>query len=366
MTSTTASSKATKTVTDDDIYRQSSQFKKWSFTPTQLAARRLQTNTNGREFVKQSFLAADLDPAMAKILSVDEELTMVNYMCSQSEGIAQVLNLPSKVKATAVLFFKKFFLINSVMVYSDPVKVLHTCFFLATKAENHFFSINQFCKYTGAVAKDVLQLEFVVMQSMLFSLSAQSAYTPLHGFYLDIQTSLPHVPASTVGSLYDGARKYVSLSFLTDANFLFTPPQISLAAMMCTNSQITEQYLRVKMSDPAQFNLTTKLVQECVDMLQKVDKPTKEYVQEIGKKLRSCDVEKTKARLLKRKLKEQGEGDAKKQKLDSETPQPPDMSNSASTEPASAEASASASASTTDASAPASASASASASTEQS
>lgn len=337
MTTTTAS-KATKTVSDDDIYRQSSQFKKWSFTPAQLAARRLQTNTNGSEFVLESFQNADLDPAMAKILSVDEELTMVNYMCSQSEGIAQILNLPSKVKATAVLFFKKFFLINSVMVYSDPVKVLHTCFFLATKAENHFFSINQFCKYTGAVAQDILQLEFVVMQSLLFSLSAQSAYTPLHGFYLDIQTSLPQIPTPTIGSLYDGARKYVALSFLSDANFLFTPPQISLAAMMCTNSQVTEQYLRVKMSDPAQFNLTTRLVQECVDMLQKVDKPTKEYVQEIGKKLRSCDVEKTKARLLKRKLKEQGEGDAKKQKLDSETPQPQDVSSSASTDSVSASA----------------------------
>lgn len=330
MTTGTASSKASKTVSDDDLYRQSSQFKKWSFTPAQLVERRLQTNTTGADFVLESFKNADLDPAMAKILTVDEELTMVNYMCSQSEGVAQILNLPSKVKATAVLFFKKFFLINSVMVYSSPVKVLHTCFFLATKAENHFFSINQFCKHTGAVAKEILELEFVVMQSLLFSLSAQSAFSPLHGFYLDIQTSLPQVPTPTVGSLYDGARKYVSQSFLCDANFLFTPPQISLAAMMCTNSQVTEQYLRVKMSDPEQYKLTTKLVQDCVDLLQKVDKPTLEYVKEIGKKLQSCDVERTKAKLLKRKLKAEGGGDEKKQKLDSETPQPPDLSASGS------------------------------------
>lgn len=317
-------SKAPKTVTDDDIYRASSQFKKWSFTQTQLDEKRLETNTTGVEWVKSSFALADVPLSNAKLLSVQEELAMVNYMCSQSEGIAQILNLPSKVKATAVLYFKKFFLMNSLMVYTRPRKILDTCFFLAGKSENYFFSINQFCKLTGAVASEVLELEFVVMQSLMFSLSAQSAYPPLHGFYLDIQTALPQVPTSTVGSIYDGSRKYVSNSFLTDTNFLYTPPQISLAAMMCANREVTEQYLRVKLADPAQYDQTSRILEQCVQMIAKVDQPTMEYVKDIIKKLSSCDAERAKARLLKRKLKEETEGgdNAKKQKLDSETPQP--------------------------------------------
>ena len=39
-------------ITEDDVYRSSSQFRNWTFTPAQLAATRLQTNIQAAEHIK--------------------------------------------------------------------------------------------------------------------------------------------------------------------------------------------------------------------------------------------------------------------------------------------------------------------------
>ena len=160
--------------------------------------------------------------------------------------------MPTQVKATAVSFFKKFYLVNSVMEY-HPKNILYTCVFLAAKSENYFMSIESFCKALPKTEpKDVLDLEFIVLQSLKFTLLVHHPFRPLYGFFLDFQAVLLHpsplmydVNIDTIGGMYDKAKKWLSdYALLSDVAFLFSPPQIALAAMYDIDKRITDRYLK--------------------------------------------------------------------------------------------------------------------------
>src|ERR1700744_1273664 len=87
-------------VTEDDMYRASTQYRLWNFTPERLAALRQKTNSMAREHVKAALKRkrkpaknADLtsesdepspsEPEDVEIdfLTVDEERTLIDFFC---------------------------------------------------------------------------------------------------------------------------------------------------------------------------------------------------------------------------------------------------------------------------------------------
>lgn len=55
------------------------------------------------------------------------------------------------------------------------------------------------------------------------------------------------VSVDTLGNLYNQAKEWLNKYFMvSDVAFLFTPPQIALAAMYDTDKRITERYLKRK------------------------------------------------------------------------------------------------------------------------
>lgn len=258
-------------VTVDDLYRRSTQYQVWSYTSEGLQEAKQKTNEKGRGHAIQLFentclnLKADSKDfqqyeseltadKLLDLLTLEEELKYLNFYCENIMKVTQSFRMPTQVKATAVSFFKKFYLINSVMEY-HPKNVLYTCVFLAAKSENYFMSIETFCKALPKTEpKDVLDLEFIVLQSLQFTLLVHHPFRPLYGFFLDFQGVLLHpnpvmydVSVDTIGSLYDKAKKWlIDFALLSDASFLFTPPQIALAAMYDIDRRITDKYLKKK------------------------------------------------------------------------------------------------------------------------
>lgn len=258
-------------VSSDDLYRRSSQYQLWSFSADQLAEMRRSANEKGRitaldrfatacstaEAENSAVFATHRDKLTADILeliSVDEEQVILKFICLQIVQICAHFKMPTQVRATAMAFFRRFYLVHSVMEYR-PKNVAYTIVFLAAKLENYFILIDSFCAHIPKTkAEDILGLEFIILQTLQFTLLVHHPFRPLWGFFLDFQLVLLHplpvmydVSVDTLGRLYDQAKTWLNEhAVLSDAVFLFTPPQIALAAFYECDKRITDRYLRLK------------------------------------------------------------------------------------------------------------------------
>ncbi|CCF60561.1 hypothetical protein KAFR_0K02070 [Kazachstania africana CBS 2517] len=272
-----------KVISDDDLYRHSSQYRFWSFTKDNLKQKRLETNSRAtqkieedmKKFIGSQTLTNDelnITSTKAIPLTMEEELKLVNFYTQKVKVISQHLNLPTEVTATAIVFFKKFFIENSVMEF-DPKELVHTTIFLACKSENYFISVDSFARKAKSSREAILKYEFTLLESLKFSLLLHHPYKPLHGFFLDIQNVLhDKVDLNHMGRIYDACRKRITESLLTDIIYHFTPPQITLAILLIEDEQLITKYLEIKFtgdenSHNIQLDKLLAIINSCKEMI---------------------------------------------------------------------------------------------------
>lgn len=248
-----------KRLSDDDLFRHSSQYRFWSFTPEQLEQRRIEVNAQAVQSIEQdlrNFIDArstELNEEEIRTIenravpvNMEEELKLVNLYAKKVQTIAQRLNLPTEIVATSITFFRRFYLENSVMKI-EPKAIVLTTIFLACKSENYFIGIDSFCEKTRGDKEQVLKYEFPLLESLKFSLLSHHPYRPLHGFFLDIQAVLHgKVDLSYMGHIYDRCKKRITDALLTDAVYFYSPPQVTLAVLMLEDEALTTRYLELK------------------------------------------------------------------------------------------------------------------------
>jgi len=342
-----------KRISDDDLYRHSSQYRIWSFTKDNLRERRQQTNQRAIALIneklgkfieeKKSTLTEDeLQTLRAKAspLSMEEEFQLINFYSKKVQVIAQHLNLPTEVIATSITFFRRFFLDNSVMEF-DPKNLVHTTIFLACKSENYFISVDSFAKKAKSNREAILKYEFKLVESLKFSLLYHHPYKPLHGFFLDIQNILyGKVDLKYIGQIYDRCKKKITDALLTDIVYLFTPPQITLAIILMEDEQLISRYLEMKFgkditnntedekkeenkdvneTKPGKTEDKTKtpndieldkllvVIGQCVDVLEKSESVTTEDAKRVAAKNYYCQNPSILLQKLKRKLEASGD-----------------------------------------------------------
>lgn len=261
-----------------ELYRRSSQYRQWSFTTEQL--HKMEADVNNK-----NNLSCDM------ALNGEEERQLVLFFASDRiNGFCEYFRLPSQVRATSLAYFRRFYLVHSVMEY-EPKLILATCVFLAAKSENFFIPINQFSEaLSGIETSEILNLEFVLFKSLGFTLTVHNALRPLHGFFLDMQ-ACGDFDSALLGQMHDAAKKVVVDGFSNDAIFLFTPSQIALAALMDANEFVVTQYMAQSMDGPNKsLDELLGIVERCraqlktgsqvsftVDELKKVAKKLKKY-----------------------------------------------------------------------------------------
>jgi cyclin H len=219
----------------------------WSFTAEELLEKRTQVNEKSSLKVDERLQGQpEVDPLQIEKVTVEEELQLISFHSRRIGPLARHFNMPSQVRATAISFLRKFYLVNSVMEH-HPKLILLTCLFLAAKSENYFISISTFSKKTRIAAESILSLEFEVLQSLQFTLLTHHPFRPLYGFFFDIQDVLSdEYSEKELGSLYDEARKIIDETLISDAVYLYTPPQIALACYLTVNNEIVLKYLKKK------------------------------------------------------------------------------------------------------------------------
>ncbi|KAJ4353979.1 uncharacterized protein N0V89_005711 [Didymosphaeria variabile] len=214
---------------EDDLYRQSTQYKHWSFTPSDLTRLRQKTNAHAATQVKlhiaqdrvERAKLATLDVASAPesgadtpngngagtgantpvpggagdkggevdCLTTEEENMVVDKFCETAMKLGDFLKLQPDVTATAIQFMRRFYLYNSPMTY-DGTKISKTAFFLALKLElgTRAGSASDFASRLPKTSRDdIVAPEYTIVQALRFNFEVRHPFRGLKGVHLELE-----------------------------------------------------------------------------------------------------------------------------------------------------------------------------------
>ncbi|AEO56625.1 hypothetical protein MYCTH_2301751 [Thermothelomyces thermophilus ATCC 42464] len=250
--------------TEDERYRQSSQYQLWSFSPAQLAEMREKTNAAARARIAErlsslpahsnststpasSVNTPDPDgtpaPALPEFLTAAEEAQLVTFFTSELLRAGDHAEMSDEIKATAAAFFRRFYVTNSIMTY-PPQEMLIVALFFGCKAEGSFVSISDFVKTFGKDnPEEVLAGEFLLCQGLRFAIDVKHPFRALRGALMEL-AALPDIDRARLGAAETRAREILRFSpLITDAYFHYTPSQIMLAALSLADRGLAERLI---------------------------------------------------------------------------------------------------------------------------
>jgi cyclin H len=174
-------------------------------------------------------------------------------------------SMPAYVMGTAVAYYKRFFLHNSVMDY-HPKDIMYPCVYLACKVEEFNVTIGQFVANMSLFEPDeavdlVLSQELLLMQMLHYHLTVHNPYRPVEGLLIDIKT---RSDITDPERLRKGADEFIFRSLRTDICLLFSPSQIALAALLTGGNMIgvsLDSYVANKLLEAGNREQLMKLIE---------------------------------------------------------------------------------------------------------
>ncbi|KAM9858368.1 cyclin-H [Aulostomus maculatus] len=159
--------------------------------------------------------------------------------------------MPKSVVGTAIMYFRRFYMNNSIMEY-NPRIIMLTCAYLACKVDEFNVSSSQFVgnlvQETPAgqerALEQILEYELLLIQQLNFHLVVHNPYRPMEGLLIDLKTRYPTLDSPEM--LRKHADDFLTQAAMTDAGLLFPPSQIALAAVLSSASRFglnLESYL---------------------------------------------------------------------------------------------------------------------------
>ncbi|MCJ1286739.1 hypothetical protein MMC26_006085 [Xylographa opegraphella] len=278
-------------MTEDEIFRTTTQYRLWAYTEETLTGLRISTNSRAavrvRDALRRIHSSEDngqtASVSEVDCLTVDEEQKLVGFYCVKAMEFADFCEFPTNVKATAVQYLKRFYLSNSPMTY-HPKQMMPSALFLSTKTENHYISLKNFvAKLPKTTAEDVVAPEFLLTQALRFTFDVRHPQRGLEGGFMEllaISTATYHPPPGSRASSKSLQQEMLQLApsengkpkarsaddlkiriqiahgkaketlktsaLLTDAYFLYTPSQLWLSAFLKADEQLAKFYLQTK------------------------------------------------------------------------------------------------------------------------
>lgn len=279
--------------TKKPLYEASTQFRNWRYSPEQLLAIRTSLNYAAVAAIRNTFETQEPGcSSLVSFLTPDEEHILVKLYISKVTQLCGLFRFPEEVEATAVSYLKRFYLKNTVMDW-HPKNVMLTALFLATKTTNLPISLETYTtRIPNTTPSDVLDLEFLVAQSLGFEFAVWHSHRALWGIWLDLQ-SLPNCSPST-REVYDKALGHVRASRLTDAELIYTPSQIALAAISLVVPELALQWSASKLTLVSSSSLlSADTLPVVIDGIKSLitsagHPPDLEAVREVDRRLKLC------------------------------------------------------------------------------
>ncbi|TLD19089.1 hypothetical protein PspLS_09956 [Pyricularia sp. CBS 133598] len=233
--------------TEDSRYRQSTQYRLWSFSPSQLAELRSKTNQLATASISGRLSARNggegTSTPIPEFLTADEEQKLVTFYTTQLLRAAVFLELPTEERATAAVFFKRFYVTNSVMTY-PPSTMIKTALFFGAKAEGFYMRVGKIAeKIKGTTVEEILAGEFLLCEGIRFAFDVRHPYRALEGAIMQLK-ALEDLDEKHIKAAHSRAREILKFGALvTDAYFHYTPSQIMLAALSLADRSLAERLI---------------------------------------------------------------------------------------------------------------------------
>jgi len=240
----------------------------WTF-PSQFEIDQLHREANHRYVSSHYDGDMEIDDPLRNefFLSAEEEGLMRRVYEDELLKFCREFNppMPAYVVGTAVAYFKRFFLHNSVMDY-HPKDIMYPCVYMACKVEEFNVTIGQFVGnmrlFEAEEAIDiVLSQELLLMQMLHYHLTVHNPYRPIEGLLIDIKTR-SDIPDPE--RLRKGIDDFINRSLRTDACLLFSPSQIALAAILTGGNTIgvsLDSYVANKLLESGDREQLMKLIE---------------------------------------------------------------------------------------------------------
>ena len=283
---------------EDELYRTSSQYRFWSFSSDELAA--LRASTHSAAIDGATYYLPNGQDAASTCLTLDDEVRLIQRYSEQIRTTSDFFKRGINVKATAVQYLKRFYLTNSVMTY-PPKEIYKTVLFLASKTEATHMTLAEYARRIKTEQADILAPEYKIIQSLRFTLDVRHPYRGLRGILMDLlniadgkapspspadlaSLPAPTSPASTpqahkslwregnplpdrAHAAYAAARQVLDApALLTDVYFLFTPPQMALAALAIADTPLADFYLAARVPGELRERVQAQ-VQQCAEAM---------------------------------------------------------------------------------------------------
>ncbi|XP_061478025.1 cyclin-H isoform X1 [Rhineura floridana] len=280
------------------MYHSSTQRRHWTFSSEEkLSRRRVDAN---RKFRCKAVANGKVQQTDSFLLEPHEELIICKYYEKRLLDFCSVFKptMPRSVVGSACMYFKRFYLNNSVMEY-HPRIIMLTCAFLACKVDEFNVSSSQFVGNLreSAVGQEkaleqILEYELLLIQQLNFHLIVHNPYRPFEGFLIDLKTRYPLLENPEM--LRKTADDFLSRVALTDAFLLYTPSQIALTAILSSASRAginMESYLSETLMLKENKASLSQLLDgmKCMkNLVKKYELPHPEGVVIVKQKLEKC------------------------------------------------------------------------------
>nr|XP_009799571.1 PREDICTED: cyclin-H1-1 isoform X2 [Nicotiana sylvestris] len=267
---------------------------KWIFTPQELKDKYKAANQRAKQALEKygaTRMEVDIDGSFSyaepqsdakdsaekrpKPLKVEEEQLLRAFYEFKIQDVCDAFKFPRKIQATALIYFKRFYLQWSVMEH-HPKNIMLTCIYAACKAEENHVSAEELGKGIEQDHHVILNNEMLVLQEF-------------RGANDDDQYEM-------LKRMLEAARMEADKIMRTEAPLLFPPGQLALAALRRANVVHGildfERYLRSILSRQQ----STQTISELTVSLNTIDSlickleapPTSKDVKHIDRKLKSC------------------------------------------------------------------------------
>ncbi|TRY66282.1 hypothetical protein DNTS_006428 [Danionella cerebrum] len=283
------------------MYHNSSQKKFWTYEREEnLNKLRLEANqkfsskalSSGKPGIKESTL---LDEQEEKLLFRHYEKRLLDF-CATFKPV-----MPKSVVGTACMYFRRFYLNNSLMEY-HPRTIMLTCAYLSCKVDEFNVSSTQFVGNLQEspagqerALEQILEYELLLIQQLNFHLVVHNPYRPLEGFLIDLKTRFPLLENPEM--LRKSAEDFLNRAALTDAGLLFSPSQIAFTAILNSAARAglkMEPYLTECMGlkeDKEKLSKMYDSMRQITNLVKAYELPTAEEVNSCKQKLEEIHAE---------------------------------------------------------------------------
>ncbi|XP_044471940.1 cyclin-H1-1 isoform X2 [Mangifera indica] len=289
---------------------------KWIFTPQELyGTTQMEVDIDGSFSYPEPQKDNAEKHSRPKPLSIEEEQSMRVFYENKLREVCSAFYFPNKIQATALLYFKRFYLQWSVMEH-HPKNIMLTCVYAACKIEENHVSAEELGKGISQDHQMILNYEMIVYQAwvvwnliLLFMLHTGHlkvlsliwrsdwlicfVYRCFSLIYEFCQATNGQL--QMLKDLHESAKLEVDRIMLTDAPLLFPPGQLALAALRCANNVHRvldfERYIEGVLSRQNSAHTYPELLEylDAIDSwVMKYKFPSEKDMKHINRKLKSC------------------------------------------------------------------------------